>query len=29
MVAGCGYWRFQAGQRDGWEMDVVPSLSLV
>jgi N6-L-threonylcarbamoyladenine synthase len=28
MVAGCGYWRFQAGQRDGWEMDVLPSLPL-
>ncbi len=27
--AACGYWRFQAGQRDGWEMDVVPSLPLV
>ena len=29
MVAACGYWRFQAGQRDGWEMDVLPSLPLV
>jgi N6-L-threonylcarbamoyladenine synthase len=29
MVAGCGYWRFQAGQRNGWEMDVLPSLPLV
>ena len=29
MVAACGYWRFMAGQRDGWEMDVVPSLQLV
>ncbi len=29
MVASCGYWRFQAGQRDGWEMDVLPSLALV
>ncbi len=29
MVAACGHWRFQAGQRDGWEMDVLPSLPLV
>jgi len=29
MVAACGYWRFQAGQRDGWEMDVAPGLPLV
>ena len=29
MVAACGYRRFQAGQRDGWEMDVLPSLPLV
>lgn len=28
MVAACGYYRFQAGQRDGLEMDVVPGLSL-
>jgi N6-L-threonylcarbamoyladenine synthase len=29
MVAACGHWRFLAGQRDGWEMDVLPSLPLV
>jgi N6-L-threonylcarbamoyladenine synthase len=29
MVASCAYWRFQAGQRDGWDMDVLPSLPLV
>ncbi len=28
MIAACGYWRFQAGQRDGWEMDVIPNLPL-
>lgn len=28
MVAACGYWRFQAGQRDGWDMDVAPGLPL-
>jgi N6-L-threonylcarbamoyladenine synthase len=29
MIAACGYWRFQAGQRDGYDMDVDPSLPLV
>jgi N6-L-threonylcarbamoyladenine synthase len=29
MIAACGYWRFQAGQRDGFDMDVDPSLPLV
>lgn len=29
MIAACGYWRFQAGQRDGWDMDVLPGLQLV
>jgi N6-L-threonylcarbamoyladenine synthase len=29
MIAACGFWRFQAGQRDGLEMDVDPSLPLV
>ncbi|MBI4299860.1 MAG: tRNA (adenosine(37)-N6)-threonylcarbamoyltransferase complex transferase subunit TsaD [Chloroflexi bacterium] len=28
MVAACGYFRLQAGQRDGWGMDVVPDLRL-
>lgn len=28
MIAACGYWRFQAGQRDGWDMDVLPGLEL-
>jgi len=28
MIAACAYWRFLAGQRDGWEMDVIPSLPL-
>ncbi len=28
MVAACGYFRFQAGQRDGWDLDVIPSLKL-
>ena len=28
MIAACAYWRFQAGQRDNWEMDVEPSLTL-
>jgi N6-L-threonylcarbamoyladenine synthase len=29
MIAACGYWRYQAGQRDGYDMDVDPSLPLV
>lgn len=28
MVAACGYFRFQAGQRDGWDLDVTPNLKL-
>jgi len=28
MVASCGYFRFQAGKRDGLDLDVVPSLKL-
>ncbi len=28
MVASCAYWRFRAGQRDGFNMDVLPSLPL-
>jgi len=28
MVAACGYWRLQSGQRDGWDMDVAPGLPL-
>lgn len=28
MTAACGYYRFVAGQRDGWDMDVLPSLRL-
>jgi N6-L-threonylcarbamoyladenine synthase len=28
MVAACGYWRLRDGQRDGWDMDVAPSLPL-
>jgi N6-L-threonylcarbamoyladenine synthase len=29
MVAACGHWRFQAGQRDDYDMDVDPSLPLI
>ena len=29
MIGAAAYYRFQAGQRDGWEMDVVPNLRLV
>ena len=29
MIAACGHRRFLAGQRDGWDMDVIPSLPLV
>ena len=29
MVAACGYFRLQAGKRDGLNMDVVPGLKLV
>jgi N6-L-threonylcarbamoyladenine synthase len=28
MVAGCGYYHFQAGRVSGYDLDVVPSLSL-
>lgn len=28
MVAACGYFRFQAGQRDGLDLDVLPGLRL-
>ena len=28
MTAACGHQRFLAGQRDGWDMDVIPSLPL-
>lgn len=28
MVAACGYYRFQAGKISGYDLDVVPSLSL-
>ncbi len=29
MVAACGYQRFIAGERAGWDLDVVPGLRLV
>jgi N6-L-threonylcarbamoyladenine synthase len=28
MVAACGYYSFQMGKIDGWDVDVVPALSL-
>jgi hypothetical protein len=28
MVGACAYQRFVAGERAGWDMDVVPSLRL-
>jgi N6-L-threonylcarbamoyladenine synthase len=28
MIAACGYYRFQAGKRDGLDLDVVPNLRL-
>lgn len=28
MIAACGYFRLQAGQRHGWELDVRPNLRL-
>ena len=28
MIAACGYYRFQAGKRDGLDLDVVPNLKL-
>ena len=28
MIAACGYYRFQAGKKDGLDLDVVPSLKL-
>jgi hypothetical protein len=27
-VAACGYYHFQAGKTSGYDLDVVPSLSL-
>lgn len=29
MVASAGYFRFKAGKRDGWDLDVEPNLKLV
>jgi N6-L-threonylcarbamoyladenine synthase len=29
MIAAAGYYRFQAGERAGWDLDVEPSLRLV
>jgi N6-L-threonylcarbamoyladenine synthase len=29
MIAACGYFRFQAGKTDGWDLDVIPSLKVV
>ena len=29
MVAACGFYRYGAGQRDGFDMDVLPNLKLV
>lgn len=29
MIAACGYYRFQAGKTDGWDLDVIPNLKLV
>ncbi len=29
MVAACGFFRYLAGQRDGYDMDVLPNLKLV
>jgi len=28
MIAGCGYYRLQAGRGDGLDLDVVPGLKL-
>jgi len=28
MVAACGYYHFEAGKLSGYDLDVVPSLSL-
>jgi len=28
MVAGAGYFRYQAGYRSGWDLDVIPNLKL-
>jgi len=28
MIAACAYYRFQAGERHGWDLDVVPNLTL-
>jgi N6-L-threonylcarbamoyladenine synthase len=29
MVAGAAYFRYQAGYRSGWDLDVIPNLKLV
>jgi N6-L-threonylcarbamoyladenine synthase len=29
IVASAGFFRFQAGERAGWDLDVVPGLRLV
>lgn len=29
MVGACAHWRFIAGERAGWDLDIVPSLRLV
>jgi hypothetical protein len=29
MVAATGYFRYQAGQRAAWDLDVLPNLALV
>ena len=29
MIAAAGYYRYQAGERAGWDLDVEPSLRLV
>ena len=28
MIAAAGYWRFQAGERAGYDLDVIPNLQL-
>lgn len=29
MIAAAGYWRYQAGQRDGWDLDARPTWPLI
>ncbi len=29
MVAACGYYRFQAGNRDDWNLEVIPGLKII